>query len=530
MLKIFSFSNVTLLVALALSSVAAWYSIIGLTAIFAGAVIPVIIMGSILEIGKITTTVWLRKYWGRAGWLLKLYLVPAVIALALLTSMGIFGFLSKAHMDQGMISGDVIAKIAIYDEKIKTEKENIEANRKALKQMDEGVDQVLGRSTDEKGADKAVAMRKSQQKERTRLQNEILQSQKSIAELNNARAPIAAEVRKVEAEVGPIKYIAALIYGDSADNNTLEAAVRWVIILLVIVFDPLAIALVLAANASKEWDKEEGDSPLGIETPLTPTVTEPAYEPDDGPLTDNQISQIVATAPTPVDPIDCYMCGTALINAPGIGLFCPNKKCDVKDGPLVEVDNSPTTEEEEAFNQIDSKMSKLTIEEQMADTVDIVEPEIEFEGIKDPVTKEWVQTGPVYTKPTSLSSTYKDVGDGYVEFEGKKMSKRVLQSMRPDLFILQEDNPREIEIRYGTVLPNNSNMGDTFIRVDSTPHRVYKYNGTKWIQVDKDSSGVYLTNTSYLYYLMDKISTGEYDPDLLSDLEQDAIANYIKTT
>jgi hypothetical protein len=256
-LKFLSFSNLTLLVALALSSVAAWYSIIGLTAIFAGAVIPVIIMGSILEVGKITTTVWLRKYWNRAGFLLKLYLVPAVIALALLTSMGIFGFLSKAHMDQGITSGDVQAKIALYDEKIKISKENIDANRKALKQMDEAVDQIMGRSTTETGADKAVAVRRGQQKERGRLFAEIEAEQKKITTLNEERAPIAAEVRKVEAEVGPIKYIAALIYGDNADQNMLESAVRWVIILLVIVFDPLAIALVLAANASKEWDAEE---------------------------------------------------------------------------------------------------------------------------------------------------------------------------------------------------------------------------------------------------------------------------------
>jgi hypothetical protein len=534
MLKIFSFSNVTLLVALSLSSVAAWYSIIGLTAIFAGAVIPVIIMGGILEIGKITTTVWLRKYWGRAGWLLKLYLVPAVIALALLTSMGIFGFLSKAHMEHSLNTGDSQAKLSLYDEKIKTQRDNIELARKALTQMDNQVDQRLSRGDSENSAERAVQIRRQQAGERNKLQKEIGDAQKEIAKLNEERAPIAAENRKVEAEVGPIKYIAALIYGDNADNNTLEAAVRWVIILLVIVFDPLAIALVLAANASKEWDKEEGDSPLGIETPLTPTVTEPAYEPDDGPITDEQISQIVATAPTPIDPINCYMCGTALINAPGIGLFCPNKKCDVMDGPLVEVDNSPTIEEEEAFNQIDSKMSKLTIEEQMADTVDltadIVEPVVEFEGIKDPVTKTWIQTGPTFTTTPSKESTYKDVGDGYVEFEGKKMSKRVLQSMRPDLFTLQEDNPREIEIRYGTVLPNNSNMGDTFIRVDSTPHSVYKYNGTKWIQIDKDASGAYLTNTSYLQYLTNKLSTGEYDPELLSDHEQDAISNYIKTT
>ena len=523
MLKIFSFSNATLLVALALSSVAAWYSIIGLTAIFAGAVVPVIIMGSILEIGKITTTVWLRKYWGRAGWLLKLYLVPAVIALALLTSMGIFGFLSKAHMEHGLNTGDSQAKLSLYDEKIKTQRDNIELARKALTQMDNQVDQRLSRGDSENSAERAVQIRRQQAGERGKLQKDIGDAQKEIAKLNEERAPIAAENRKVEAEVGPIKYIAALIYGDSADNNTLEAAVRWVIILLVIVFDPLAIALVLAANASKEWDKEEGDSPQGTETPPSPTVTEPAYEPDDGPLTDEQIVQIKESVN---DPINCYMCGTELINAPGIGFFCPNKKCDVMDGPLVEVDDSPTSEEEEAFNQISSKTSQLSIEEQMADTV---EPEIEFEGIKDPVTKEWVQTGPVYTKPTSLSSTYKDVGDGYVEFEGKKMAKSVLQSMRPDLFILQEDNPREIEIRYGTVIPNNANMGDTFIRVDSTPHRVFKYNGTKWIQIDKNSSGVYLTNTSYLQYLMTKLSTGEYDPDLLLDHEQEAIANYIKT-
>ena len=260
--RIFSFSNFTLLVALTLSIIAAWYSIIGLTTIFAGAVVPVIIMGSALELAKITATVWLRKYWHRAGLLLKLYLVPAVIAIAFITSMGIFGFLSKAHMDQGVTSGDIQAKIAIYDEKIKTEKENIEANRKALKQMDEGVDQVLGRSTTETGAEKAVAMRRSQQKERARLQNEISQSQKSIAELNNARAPIAAEVRKVEAEVGPIKYIASFIYGSNPDANLLEKAVTWVIIIIVVVFDPLAVILLLASQYSFQWfrtAREEDD-------------------------------------------------------------------------------------------------------------------------------------------------------------------------------------------------------------------------------------------------------------------------------
>ena len=134
-------------------------------------------------------------------------------------------------MDQNLVSGDVVAKIAVYDEKIKTAKENIDANRKALKQLDESVDQVMGRSTDEKGADKAVALRRSQGKERTRLVAEIEAEQKTVSRLNEEAAPIRAEVRKVEAEVGPIKYIAAMIYGDNLDSTLLEHAVRWVIIL-----------------------------------------------------------------------------------------------------------------------------------------------------------------------------------------------------------------------------------------------------------------------------------------------------------
>ena len=186
--------------ALLLSVVAAYYSVAGLTAIFSAATIPVIIMGASLELGKIVATVWLHNNWKRAGIIFKLYLIPAVAFLMVLTSMGIFGYLSKAHSDQSLVSGDAVAKVAIYDEKIKISKENIDANRKALRQMDEAVDQVMGRSTDEKGADKAVAIRRSQQKERSRMLAEIETEQKKITQLNEERAPLAAEFRKVESE------------------------------------------------------------------------------------------------------------------------------------------------------------------------------------------------------------------------------------------------------------------------------------------------------------------------------------------
>ena len=504
-LKFLSFSNLTLLVALSLSSVAAWYSIIGLTAIFAGAVIPVIIMGGILEVGKITTTVWLRKYWGRASWLLKLYLVPSVLALALLTSMGIFGFISKAHMEQGINTGDSQAKLSLYDEKIKTQRDNIELARKALTQMDNQVDQRLSRGDSENSAERAVQIRRQQAGERTKLQKEIGDAQKEIAKLNEERAPIAAENRKIEAEVGPIKYIAALIYGDNADNSTLEAAVRWVIILLVIVFDPLAIALVLAANASKEWDKEkedeEGDSPLGNETPSTPTVTEPAYEPDDGPLTDEQIVQIKESVN---EPINCYMCGTPLENAPGIGLFCPNKLCDVRDGPF---------EEPKSLLEQHPYLSKPFVS---FDVKPMVAPK---EELIEEVDTE------VLIKP---SKPYKELEGGYVVFEDKHYQMDALKSLRPDVFMVTADSQRAISTNFGIKFPDVASKGDVFVRVDSLPNHVYKYDGRKWIEIQKEQSDTYLHNQNYIKYLVEKIEKGEYDLELLSETEKEQIELFLK--
>ena len=277
----------TLLSGLTVSAVAIWYSVAGLMAIFSAAVIPIIVMGVALEISKLAGTVWLKQNWNRAPYFIRAYLLAAIAILMLITSMGIFGFLSKAHSDQSLVSGDVQSRIAIYDEKIKTAKDNIDANRKALKQMDEAVDQVMGRSQDEKGADKAVAIRRGQQKERARLQSEITAEQKIISKLSEERAPIAAEVRKVEAEVGPIKYIANFIYGDNPDANVLEKAVTWVIIIIVVVFDPLAVILLLASQYSFQWFRKqeeettEGDSPISSVSKDTPTVTTNNPEPEE---------------------------------------------------------------------------------------------------------------------------------------------------------------------------------------------------------------------------------------------------------
>jgi flagellar basal body-associated protein FliL len=246
-------------VALSLSAVAAWYAIAGLMAIFAASAIPIMIMGSLLESSKLVIASWLYRNWKEIPRLMRVYFTASLVILMLLTSMGIFGFLSKAHLDQAIPSGDVASKLALIDEKIKTEKENINASRKELTQLDAQVDQTIGRTTDDKGTERAITIRRGQQKDRARILNEIGQAQTKIAKYNEERAPIASEVRKVEAEVGPIKYIAALLYGDHPDSDVLEKAVRFVIIMIVMVFDPLAVLLLVAANWNQKHETERNE-------------------------------------------------------------------------------------------------------------------------------------------------------------------------------------------------------------------------------------------------------------------------------
>jgi len=242
---------ITFLTAMALSGVAAYYSVIGLAAIFPGSFWPIIIMGTVLEVAKLVTVSWLYQNWKVVHIGMKSYLTVACIILMLITSMGIFGYLSKAHLEHSSDTAPMASKVQMLDEKIKVIKENIDANRKQLKQMDEAVDQIMGRSTDEKGADKANAVRRSQLRDRATLAKEIEANQKTISQLNEERFPIQIELQKAESDFGPIKYVAELIYG-SGDKDIIDKAVRLVIMLIMVVFDPLAILLLIAANMSMQ--------------------------------------------------------------------------------------------------------------------------------------------------------------------------------------------------------------------------------------------------------------------------------------
>jgi len=265
-------------VALSLSAVAAYYAIFGLIAIFAAAAIPIAIMGGLLEASKLVVASWLYRNWKEIPKLFKAYFLTALVILMMLTSMGIFGYLSKAHLDQAVPTGNVASEVAILDEKIAIQKENINAARKQISQMDSINDQTISRTDDAKGIERANQIRRSQQKDRARILDEISTAQKEISKLNDQKAPIAKDLRKIEAEVGPIKYIAALIYGDNPDSDVLEKAVRIVILMIVAVFDPLAVLLLVAANWNmkniRHIPKEEQHEPVYV---ADVTMPEPEY-------------------------------------------------------------------------------------------------------------------------------------------------------------------------------------------------------------------------------------------------------------
>jgi len=259
------------LTAIALSIVAAYYSVIGLAQIFPGSYWPIIIMGSVLELSKLVTVSWLYNNWNVTTRWMRYYFLIAVLLLMGITSMGIFGYLSKAHIEHSSSLSPLIEKEFIYDEKIKVQKETIEANRKNLLQLDAAVDQVMARSTDERGAERSNQIRKAQQKERSRIADENTRAQAEIQKITEEKSPISLEIKKAESDLGPIKYVADVVYG-TQDRDLIDKAVRLVIFVIIVVFDPLAILLLIAANQTYRKQKKPKKIAKVIDVPAPSSV------------------------------------------------------------------------------------------------------------------------------------------------------------------------------------------------------------------------------------------------------------------
>ena len=568
-----------LAVALCLSAVAAFYSIVGLTAIFAASVIPVVIMGSILEVAKLVITVWLHEYWSRVKWAMRLYLVPSVAILMFITSMGIFGFLSKAHIEQvgqGQENAAQLQRIEVelkrqaeivekaearaktlettgtgadanVNSQIKTEQDRIDA---ALARVQPAIDEQnkiidaqtriyqdqivkidqqseqLQKFIDAKEIDKAQALvgtavdgnwgpgtaaavrnwQAARARERTdavakleqannnptiraareeiarvrrtvetqvaesnrlidRLRNQLGKGDTAsvetlvneqqdrvkaatteIEKLTRTKYELQAEFRKLEVEVGPIKYIAELIY-DTTDQTILEKAVRWVIILIVAVFDPLAVMMLLAATESRSWVR-------GI-IPPPPPQPSPLPTPEDLPR--------VRYEPVPKRP--------------------RNRVRRRRQARL------------EALKNLNQKKTEPVLEEEVGEY-----PE-ETAAIKE-AKRQWKADNPDKTL---------------------KEQRHLLVQGAIDHLPWETYLPETEHIPFGQMLPDNPVKGYQFLHTGYIPSKLFKYNGSKWIEVDKSLTDSYAYNTAYIEYLMDKIVSGEYDPELLSSAEQQQI-------
>ena len=566
------FGSLMMAIAITISAIAAWYSIAGLTAIFSAAVVPVIIMGGALEAGKIVATVWLHNNWRRAGWVFKTYLVPAVVFLMILTSLGIFGFLSKAHSDQSLVTGDATSKVAIYDEKIATERENISQAKRALEQMNAQVDQMLGRSDTERGAERAVQIRRNQTRERAALNAEITRSQKTIQQLQQERAPLAAEFRKIEAEVGPIKYIAALIYGDNPDQNILERAVRWVIILIVVVFDPLALTLILAANKQFEWaragrggwvhDEEEKIAAAVAVTQEPPAESPPQQdlESEDRaamdivaeptgveirPFTEEEIAALnsvanVAPSDSAINSEEEFF-ARAQFAAQAADVLDEQQRAQEANTVIAELPKAesdldiPILEGEETWAQrvIDEQpREEPKYEPDDGALTDNLLEQIK-ESVKEDNAVDVTQNIEDTTPPPvdEFNTPVRRGADYAVRYRGKVYNLDAFNKLYPSMAIQADNETLEnaSQCGFGERFPDNPMKGDMFIRTDYLPDRLFKWNGIKWIEIDKNTTDSYTYNQAYIQHLIQKLEAGEYEIEDLSDAEQAQVEQQIET-
>lgn len=606
-------SLLTFFTALTISGVAIYYSVAGLAAIFAAAVIPIVIMGGTLEIAKLVTAVWLHRYWRECVWWLKSYLTIAVVVLMFITSMGIFGFLSKAHIDQTTASVESVAQVERMQTEIKRQEEIIVVAERRIKQIEtqgvggeaniqaqidqeqQRIDSAYSRiqpAIDEQqriidGQTKLLEDQLAKIDERLALVEEYIKNQdvrqvqalvgvrvdgnwgpataravttwkdaraaerqeilsrlekvntnptvqaareeitriRGVAEqqisdsnrlinrlrdqlgqtdtteverqineqrdrirvaqteiddLTSKKYQLEGEYRKLEAEVGPIKYLAEFIYGNETDKNMLEEAVRWVILIIIFVFDPLAVLLLIASQYSFEsYQRQRALKNKKTESEETVSL--------------NETNEESETEPSTYHVPDTSSKSEVTWNIP-VMVRSPEKKTKktVTKKPRVK---EPTVKQEPTI-----------VESEVSDEKDTT-PEI----ITDGVTTEEVRFHP---------------SEEYVQYEGKLFSIQALKQLHPEL-IVSGDAPKNI-IKFDKFFPTSAKTGDICIRVDVMPHRVYKFNGNKWINVDKNSSTVYLQSEDYLKYLVELIDSKQYDVELLTDAEQEAITAYLK--
>ena len=462
---------IALLTAISISGVAAYYSIVGLTAIFSGVFIPIIIMGGVLEFGKIVTTVWLHVNWEKVGWPIRWYLSIAVVVLMFVTSMGIFGFLSRAHIDATSSVGDNQLIIEQLDQQIAVERQRISDSQRVVMQMDNAINNMLSQSINAKTienqrggqiATQANTLRNTQKKERDSLNKTIDDTNKRIGEINVQKLKLQQSQAKTEAEVGPIKYIAQLIYGDNINKDLLERAVRWVIIIIVAVFDPLAVCLILAVTMSISAKNKEQEN--------AQTIRPENIEKDTREF-DKEAAVVIDTT-----------------NTSGLS-------------------ESPSSQE--------SIIELRTI-------IEYVDREV----IKEVEVEKIIEVEKIVEDHGRMIELAREIDNLLVELKNKD---HTIGQLKAEIVILENPNDFVInESVFGKLLPTEGTTGQLFVQNSATGLRVFKWNGNNWISVDKIQNDSYLLDDPVTDGIITSLATGELDWEFLTDKEQAAIEPLLK--
>lgn len=659
------FAILTLLVALSISAIAAYYSIIGLTAIFAAAVFPIILMGAVLEVGKITATVWLHTFWKKAPTLTKAYLSSAVVILMFITSMGIFGFLSKSHIQQTAQSQDQVAQIETIKGNISRAQSKVDRWTTEIERISNGVDtrvdnlvdkeqkqldslyvridkekddarkqsdkniqlqndriqQAKERKTDtlaaieqkyknsfsssskSKEIDQAnkneVGVASSAQREIRKIQSKlnstiesidskyagqiktitnriddlrnqantktddidgrvneleslVLSEQKVIDKFRSEKNVIESSYRQLEAEVGPIKYIAEFIYGEDADRNLLEAAVRWVIIIIVLVFDPLAIMLVLAASMQIRWMREEK-----IKIKNSPEAKQNRIEELEMKI--EEYNEFLLKLEAELDRlVEDDKAKAGEIAELQIAI---EKVTTDKEKAITELSDLMATNESKLNSQIDSLNENVAEQEttikdlrdQIAELLnkepEIKEVEVEVEKIVEDETKikaadearraKEAEAKDLENQIKARDAAMERLNEKYKLVEKDKLTEMhkpadtiqatPLESIIPAEALMPTADDGDGEVppaAFGSSFPSNPVNGQMFTKTDVFPHTLYKHNGKKWITVDKDGTDSYLTE-EYVRHLVEAVAKGETELDDLSDQEKKEMTDFL---
>lgn len=489
------FLNITaLLSAISISGVAAYYSIYGLTAIFSGVFWPIVIMGTVLEIGKIVVTVWLHTYWNKLRWFLKAYMSAAVVVLMFITSMGIFGYLSRAHIEVTSAAGGSQLLVAQVDQNISIEQKRIDDARKVMTQMDDAVASLLRGSGANAERDnnrtaalttQATKLRDSQKKERASLNEQIDAANNRIADLSKQKLKLDQEQLKIEAEVGPIKYIAQMIYDDGVGKDVLERAVRWVIIVIVAVFDPLAVALVLGVtmvmnSAAKPVYDETGTRDIELPTEVVREVERIIEVPVEVPVEVIREVQVMVEDTAAITKLEEELAETLILleearnTDPQIVEKVVERVVEVPVEKVVEIVRNNDAQVFALTSEIDNLMGELHRKDQLIHSLQAREQIAELEQL----------------------------GVSESEFDAN-MSTSML----------------------GKVLPTVAISGDLFY--NTANKNLYKYNGITWIEVDKNTNTSYTYDEHWQHWMTGSIGRGETDWDDLTSAEQSALEKHL---